>query len=167
VNDVVRLLDHLSFPERTSGLFARWMGLRSRLTRVRVRSAVLRWLGRRGSIEQCLSPTVWPMPTLSSKSNGVCASRDADGLPVVQPEPDAFARFRRAGCGMEGRMLGPRVTAAGLSGTGIPILAIVGELRWHYAVRRRWRPSSRQSKSSSSRVRAMLRLERSQYSSTR
>jgi pimeloyl-ACP methyl ester carboxylesterase len=136
VNDVVRLLDHLSIPRAHVVGYSRGGWVASRVVvqqSPRVRSAVLGGWGVEDPIETMpLSDCMANADAIEQGKPMVLIARAVTpvGLPVVQPQnPTLSPEIRTArAAAWRGVCKGPRVTAAGLSGTGIPILAIVGEL---------------------------------------
>lgn len=138
VNDVVRLLDHLAIPRVHIVGYSRGSWVASRFVvqqSLRVRSAVLGGWGVNDPIESMpLADCMANADAIEQGKPMVLVARAVTpiGLPTVQPPNLSLSlspevRAARA-ASWRGLCTGPRVTAAGLSAAGNPILAIVGEL---------------------------------------
>jgi pimeloyl-ACP methyl ester carboxylesterase len=134
INDVVRLLDHLSIPRAHIVGYSRGGWIASRLVvqhSPRLRSAVLGGWGVEDPIETMpLSDCMANADAIEQGKPPALMLRALTPvgvpLPTVQEVPPEMRGARAAA--WRGTCTGPKVTAAGLSATGIPILAIVGEL---------------------------------------
>jgi pimeloyl-ACP methyl ester carboxylesterase len=138
VNDVIRLLDHLSIDRAHIVGYSRggWIASRVVLQQsLRVRSAVLGGWGVDDPIDTMpLSDCLAIAEAIEQGKPPVLLLRALTpiGMPVrtvpaPNPLPSPEIRTGRAAA-WRGVCTGPRVTAAGLSATAIPVLAIVGEL---------------------------------------
>jgi pimeloyl-ACP methyl ester carboxylesterase len=136
VNDAVRLLDNLSIPRAHIVGYSRGAWIASRFVvqqSPRVRSAILGGWGVDDPIEAMpLSECMANAESIEQGKPQVIVARAVTpvGLPTVQPPNLSLSPEVRAAraAAWRGICTGPKVTAAGLSATGIPILAIVGEL---------------------------------------
>ena len=135
VNDAVRLLDHLSIPRAHIVGYSRGGWVASNVVvqqSPRVRSAILGgWGGPGGPVETM--PLTDCMATADAIEQGkpavlLARALTPVGLPVQPPPPPPPEVRAARAAAWRGTCTGPKVTAAGLSATGIPILAIVGEL---------------------------------------
>ena len=134
VNDVVRLLDHLSIPRAHIVGYSRGGWIASRLVvqqSPRLRSVVLGGWGVDDPIETMpVSDCMANADAIEQGKPQVLIQRALTPvgapLPTFQ-EPNPEMRAARAAA-WRSICTGPRVTAAALSATGIPLLAIVGEL---------------------------------------
>ena len=136
VNDAVRLLDHLSIRRAHIVGYSRGGWVASRFVvqqSPRVRSAILGgWGGPAGPVETMpLSDCMANAEAIEQGKPQVLLARALTpvGLPVQPPNSSLSPEVRAArAAAWRGTCTGPKVTAAGLSATGIPILAIVWEL---------------------------------------